>query len=110
MRLDDFVRQTLIDITNGVTEAQKKSKLYIAPGYIEGMKLTSPQMVDFEIAVTVNKEAGGGIQIWSLGDVKASGHSINVNKISFSVPVYFQSPTELNENNYKHRDKQEQGK
>ena len=60
MRLDDYVRQTLIDITNGVAEAQKSSKLWIAPGTVEGEPRLTPQMVKFEVEVVVSKEEGGG--------------------------------------------------
>ena len=92
MKLKDFVSQTLLDITNGVEEAQKRSPHWIAPGFVEGEKVVSPQLVAFDILVTVNKEAGGGIQVWSLGDLSAKGNSEQSNRMSFSVPVYFQAP------------------
>jgi hypothetical protein len=87
MKLEEYVRQTLLDITNGVASAQQTSKLWIAPGSIEGKKVLSPQLVNFEIALTVNKEAGAGIEVWSLVDMKAAGTSEQINKISFAVPV-----------------------
>ena len=94
MKLDEFVKQTLLDITNGVAEAQNQAKLYIAPGHVENKKLTAPQMVKFEVAVTVSKEAGGGISVWSLGELRTGINSEQINKIAFEVPVYFQAPTE----------------
>jgi len=100
MKLDEYVKQTLLDITNGVTEAQKASQLFIAPGYIENQKVTEPQMVSFEVVVAVSKNAAGGIKVWSIGDVKAQGKVENTNRISFEVPVYFQAPTELNEKHF----------
>jgi hypothetical protein len=100
MKLDEFVKQTLLDITNGVAEAQLATKLYIAPGFVENQKLTSPQMVRFDVAVTVSKEAGGGVSVWSLGDLKAGVNSEQTNKISFEVPVFFQAPTERSELRY----------
>jgi hypothetical protein len=71
MKLDEYVKQTLLDITEGVAAAQKESSLWIAPGSIENKKVLSPQLIAFEIAVTVNKEGGGGIHVWSLADVNA---------------------------------------
>lgn len=91
MKLKDFVEQTLMDITSGVFEAQQKAPLWVAPGRVEGEKVTSPQMVSFEVAVTVNKEGKGGISVWSVIDAKAGGKIEHVNKIAFCVPVYFQA-------------------
>jgi hypothetical protein len=93
MKLEDFVKQTLLDITNGVAEAQKSSKLWIAPGKVEGQAQLSPQMVAFEVAVTVSKEGGGGISVWSIGEIKGSAAAESVNKIAFEIPVFFQSQT-----------------
>lgn len=103
MKLKEFVKQSLLDITEGVTEAQKETKLYIAPGFIEGEKVTSVQNVSFEVAVTVGKEASAGIRVWTLGEAKAGGDMEHSTKISFEVPVYFQAPTELNEKHYSHK-------
>ncbi len=104
MKLEDFVKQTLLDITNGVAKAQKEALLYVAPGYVENEKQVAPQLVKFEVAVTVSKEAGGGIRVWSFGDAKTNISSEKTNRITFDVPVYFQAPTELNS---KHFSKQE---
>ena len=105
MKLEDFAKQTLLDITNGVAEAQHSTELYIAPGIVENRKLTSAQMVKFEGAVTVSKEAGGGLRVWTLGDFKAGGSSEQTNRISFEVPVYFQAPTERNQLHFSKRKK-----
>lgn len=98
MKLEDFVKQTLLDITNGVSEAQKASKLWIAPGQVEGQPQLTPQMVAFEVAVTVSKEGGGGINVWSVGELKGSASSESVNRIAFEIPVFFQSQTPRHEN------------
>lgn len=100
MKLDEFVKQTLLDITNGVAEAQLVAKLHIAPGTVNNKTLTSPQMVKFDVAVTVSKEAGGGISVWSLGEVKTGINSEQINTIAFEVPVYFQAPTEKSERHF----------
>lgn len=97
LKLDEFVKQTLLNITNGVAEAQLVTKLYIAPGFVAEQRLTEPQMVKFDVTVTVSKEAGGGISVWSIGDAKAGVNSQQTNKISFEVPVYLQAPTERSE-------------
>ncbi|WP_156790768.1 hypothetical protein [Rhodobacter ferrooxidans] len=93
MKLDEFVKQTLLDITNGVADAQETAKLWIAPGTVEGEPKLAPQMVSFEVALTVNKGGGGGISVWSLGDLKGQASSESMNRVSFDVPVYFQSQT-----------------
>jgi hypothetical protein len=103
MKLDEFVRQTLLDITNGVAQAQLETKLYIAPGHVENRKLIEPQFVKFEVIVSVNKEAGGGISVWSFGDVRSGYSSEHSNRISFDVPVYFQAPTERSDLHYSKR-------
>ena len=96
MKLDEFVKQTLLDITNGVALAQEEALLYIAPGYVENKKQTEPQNVQFEVAVTAAKEASAGIRVLSFGEAKGGGSSEQVNRISFAVPVYLQAPTEKN--------------
>ena len=100
MDLDEFVEKTLLSITNGVARAQEKSLLYIAPGYVEGKKIESGQMVSFEVVVTTSKEAGGGIKVFSLGEAKGGVSSQAVNRVSFEVPIYFQAPTLLNDRHY----------
>lgn len=96
MKLDEYVKQTLLDITNGVEQAQREALLYIAPGTVEGEVRTEPQMVRFEVVVTVSKEAGGGISVFSVGDAKVQGSSEYTNRISFEVPIYRNAPTERN--------------
>ena len=89
MKLEDFVKNTLLDITNGVHDAKKDAKLSIAPGFLEGEIIKQPQDVFFEIVVTPSKEGGGRIDVFSLGDAKASGKLENSHRLTFSVPVYF---------------------
>ncbi len=92
MKLDEYVKQTLVDIAKGVAEAKTEALVGIAPGYVDGEKVFSAQMISFEIVVTTDKEVGGGIKVLSLGDLKAGGKSHHTNKISFEVPVFFQAP------------------
>ncbi len=105
MKLDEFVKQTLLDITKGVADAQQEALLYVAPGFVENKEMTEFQLVKFEVVVTVNQEAGGGIRVWSLGDAKANVSSEKTNRISFDVPVYFQAPTERNSNHHSNKEK-----
>jgi hypothetical protein len=89
MKLKDFVKQTLLDITDGIEEARKKSSIPIAPTIINGVNVTpAPQNVSFEIAVTLSKEGGAGIDVLPLG-LKGKISSEHVNRISFQVPLYF---------------------
>jgi hypothetical protein len=104
MKLDEFVKQTLLDITKGVADAKQEALLHVSPGFVENKKLTELQLVKFEVVVTVNKEVGGGIRVWSLGDAKANVSSKKTNRISFDVPVYFQAPTERNSTHYSKRE------
>lgn len=95
MKLDEYVKQTLLDITKGVDQAKREASLHIAPSSIDGQKLTEPQMARFEVAVTVTAEGGGGIRVFSLGDLKAQGGSAHTNTIAFEVPIYFNLTTPL---------------
>ena len=104
MKLDDFVKQTLLDITNGVAAAQEEALLYIAPGHVENRKQTEPQSVQFEVAVTVAKEANAGIRVLSFGEAKGGASSEQVNRISFAVPVFLQAPTELNPKHFTNKE------
>ena len=96
MKLEESVEQTLMDITNGVFAAQTKSPASIAPGLVEGVKITTPQMISFEVAVTTSKEGGGGINISSIIEAGGSMNSEYINKISFNVPVYFNARNQKN--------------
>jgi hypothetical protein len=89
VKLEEFVKQALLDITNGVAAAKKESKLAIAPGAIENEKITVPQLVAFEVAVTLNSSGGGGISVFSMGEIKGDFSRETVNRLSFEVPVYF---------------------
>lgn len=96
MKLDEFVKQALLDITNGVAAAQEETKLFIAPGYVEGKAMQASQLVKFEVAVTMNASGGGGITVFSMGEAKGEVSRETVNRLSFDVPVYLQAPTRAN--------------
>ncbi|MBN1796169.1 MAG: hypothetical protein JW804_05805 [Sedimentisphaerales bacterium] len=88
MNLKEYVKKSLIDITEGVFDAKNQAPLSIAQGIVEGIKITAPQYVSFEVMITINKEGGGEISVLSFG-AKGGMSSQNVNKITFQVPVYF---------------------
>lgn len=96
MKLDEFVKQTLLDITNGVVAAQQASKLWIAPGYMNGNITEEAQDAKFEVSVTVAADGGGGIKILSFGELNAGGKSESTNKLMFEVPICLNEPTQLN--------------
>ncbi|PRY77661.1 hypothetical protein CLV80_105144 [Yoonia maritima] len=100
MKLDEFVKNTLLDITKGVSEAQDESLLYVAPGFVEGEKQTEGQFVTFEVDVTVTGEGGGGISVLGIGELKGSASREAANRISFQVPVHFNAPTPKNGRHY----------
>ena len=92
MKIDEYVAQTLIDISKGVARAKKEALVGIAPGYVDGEKVFKEQLVTFEIVTTVSHEGGGSVSVLSLADLKAGSNIEKTNKISFSVPVFFQAP------------------
>lgn len=96
MKLDEFVKQSLLDITNGVVEAQKQSMPCIAPGSISGKSIEQAHNMKFEASVTVSIEDGGRIKVLSLGELKAGANSENSSRLSFEVPIYFNAPTPRN--------------
>ncbi|NOX38997.1 MAG: hypothetical protein GXP05_00315 [Alphaproteobacteria bacterium] len=96
MKLDEFVKQALLDITNGVAAAQEETKLFIAPGVVEGEAQKGGQSVCFEVAVTLSSSGGGGITVFSMGEMKGEISKEAINRISFEVPVFFAVPTRAN--------------
>ena len=100
MKLDEFVKNSLLDITKGVADAQEEALLFIAPGSVEGEQQTEGQTVSFEVAVTVTGEGGGGISVLGIGEVKGAASKEAANRISFEVPVYFNAPTRKNKRHH----------
>ena len=90
MKLDDYVEQTLVDIANGVSRARQKAPVGIAPATVNGKQVSTAQMVSFEIIVVVNKEAEGGLKVFSVADFGGAVSSAHTNRLSFQIPVYFQ--------------------
>ena len=96
MELEKFVAEALLQVTRGVTRAKGEATVLIAPAYDDGDNDTSfvdaPNEVSFEVAVTTTKEGGGGIKVFSIGEASGKVSSEQLSKISFAVPVFFQTP------------------
>ena len=103
MELKEFISETLIQIIEGVTDAQKKTEksgAIINPAYTKNQeqKITSHYpyigLVDFEVALTNTDEKGGkvGIGVWFANVGAGAQHktdvkSLAVNNVKFSVPL-----------------------
>lgn len=93
MKLDEFVKETLLQITNGVSDAQTEAKLFIAPGKIDSETVAAPQMVDFALTVVVDSSGSGNIKVLEFVNLGADVTKSVSHKVSFSVPVYFELQT-----------------
>lgn len=101
--LHDFVKQTLLDISNAVHEAQLVAPHWIAPGRFEGKPELTPQMIEFSVQVSASEEkkqrGEGEISVPVITLLKAGvsatldsvKESQTTQTLKFSVPVYFQS-------------------
>lgn len=111
MDLKDFVSETIVQISQGLIDAQEKTKdlgtvinppLFTKPEEDaivkdnEGNTDQAAQFIDFDICLTVenanNSEAKGKISIFScsLGGGESSSVNIgNMNRIKFTIPVVF---------------------
>ena len=96
MLLKDYVKQTLLDITQGVADARSEACLCIAPGYFHDVAQTDPSMVTFEVAISVSKDDKGKIEIVSFAVAEGNYSTESYNKVSFSVPVFFSSDRPYN--------------
>lgn len=117
MDLKDFVKESLLNIVDGVKEAQEESKAkgaIISPRFVGakgytaqiGEKNCSIQFVDFEIVLgeIINKEAKDsirgslgvvlskiGIGVEAKGDTKKEDRNSAQTSIRFSVPIILPS-------------------
>jgi len=106
MKLKDFIEHVLVDIAEGMTAARDRvgDKIAINPHKVNGKSATEKDYVNFDIAVTVNKESehhkSGSGKIGTTINVIAAGingnmESSNINKlegiskVNFRVPVFY---------------------
>lgn len=104
MDVKDFVSETLMQIVQGVVEAQThtKDKGAVVVPYHDFHKT-----VNFDVAVTVveGKETTGkaGISVWSIGagvGGKSESSSSTVSRIKFDIPVELPKGDEPPEDDY----------
>ena len=98
MDLKTFVSESLKEIVEGVEEAQEKChNAVVSPSWGSVPRDKTMRTIEFDIAVTVEKEKGtkGGLAV--LGCVvnlgtqgQSSASDTVVSRIKFSVPVIFQ--------------------
>jgi len=108
MKLSDFIHETLRDISIGVTKAKHEvgDLTAIAPGSLNGERVSVETEVNFDVAVTATTEEikvkGGGVRAGaaikvlgadlSLGadgkkEASANVHDSHVSRISFTIPM-----------------------
>ena len=102
MDLDEFIKQSIVDICHGIKNArdeihEEMNNFPIAPAFIDGKRHFDKllEKIEFDICVTTTEEGsrkvGGGanIKVVSIG---ASGENKtikeNVSRIKFSIPFY----------------------
>lgn len=102
MKLDEYVKRTLLEITNGVAEAQKESLLYIAPDHSNSGKPIPAQHVKFEMVLQVSDDDDEGLQVVSNHNRISNSAPEEFNRLTFRVPVYFQAPTKRNDSHFLH--------
>jgi len=101
VELNEFVRNALVQIAEGVREAQKemdekKWGTRIAPSRVaQGTPSGETQLVEFDVAVTVSADSGtsgkAGLQVFSVleasgGKAKTSSRS-EVSRIKFGILI-----------------------
>lgn len=117
MKLDEFVKEVLIEIVSGIRSAQAiEGGAFIVPAgdgghdYAKHPRVSSSArikstIVDFDIALTVEDsskaEGGGGLKVWGIGaNVQGSVTSkdTTVSRIQFAIPILLpQSPRKWHE-------------
>ena len=103
IKISEFVKEALLEITKGVVEARENADVTISPGAIEGQPIFDANEVFFEINVEViegskvsgDAEAGGSflsvVKASTRLDGEKSRSSSSSQKITFTVPVHFNS-------------------
>ena len=105
MELRDFIRNTIIEIIQGVRDAQETSIIYNAtvnPSYKTGHyleigdKIYAVKDIEFEISLTESQSEGNskgiGVNFYSFkGGTKSGENASNTSgtKVKFSLPILF---------------------
>lgn len=92
MELKDFIKQTLLDITMGVDEANKIANRFELSSDMHNRTGESGQRVEFDVTVVANESTGsgvkGGINVVGLGiggTTTESDSNEHTQKIKFQV-------------------------
>jgi inner membrane protein involved in colicin E2 resistance len=102
MELRTFITQALLDIVNGIKDAQKETEVgTIAPAialektWVE-LGITKIQVIDFEIAVRIDESSGKDAKIGVVSGIfnsgvtgKSSNEKSHESKIRLKVPVQY---------------------
>jgi hypothetical protein len=99
--LEEYITETFVSITKGVAQAQEDALLYIAPGYVNGVRQDEAQNVRIEVATTINNDGGGKISVVGIAKMGGKIASESVNRVTFDVPVHFAAPTIKNSRHHK---------
>ena len=103
VKISDFVKEALLEITRGVVDAANEAPVTIAPSSIEGKNIFTANEVHFELFVEASEgnkvtgaaEGGGTLLSIVKASAKLNGEKSSTatssQKITFSVPVYFNS-------------------
>ena len=106
MKLDEFVKEVLIEIVAGIRSAQEiEGGAFIVPSgdgghdYAKHPRVSSSArikstIVDFDIALTVEDsskaEGSGGLKVWGIGANVQGGvasKDTTVSRIQFAIPI-----------------------
>ncbi len=97
MELKEFIKQTIIDITNGIQEGHSFIQ---TENFGKGINTVNPIKVNFDVAVSTNQEKTSGIggkisvvDIFSAnGKNEQSLLSSNISRINFHIFVDIDTP------------------
>ncbi len=92
MELKDFIKRTLLDVVDGVEEANQEKDRFRLSGHTNMDTNQIGQKIKFDISILVDKnsesDVKGGIKVALVnlgGGVKESENSQNIHKIKFEV-------------------------
>lgn len=104
MEIKEFVRNSLEEIIDAVSELQVTHGKCVNPIDQANWTHLQPRMIKFDIAVTVEETSSNGVD----GKIKVLGSGVqgnidnssnieNYSKIQFEIPVFYQSTESLEE-------------
>lgn len=105
MELKEFVTKTILDIVDGVRDAQRTDSTGAGIGYDRGELMRDAGFIEFDVAVTETQgeKNGRGISVSAPGIAKLGlGTSENTgttkeNRVRFKVPIFYPEPSKVNQ-------------